>query len=116
MPEPFRLNYEEILERMGGCRDILDEVAAVFLEHTPRMLDAIENAIRTGDAPALRNAAHSFKGAVANFGVEHIVAAAQRLETMGSDGDLSGAAATFSALKADVGALTEALTALGHAR
>jgi HPt (histidine-containing phosphotransfer) domain-containing protein len=62
------------------------------------MVREIERAIASGDAAALRRAAHALKGSVANFAVPAPVEAARKLEKMGMDGDLSGAPALFAEL------------------
>jgi PAS domain S-box-containing protein len=49
----------EALSRVGHDRQLLGELAGVFLNESPRLLDTIRAAIAKGDAPKLRIAAHS---------------------------------------------------------
>ena len=98
-----------ILERLGGDREILQEIAQLFIEDAPDSMAQIRQAIDDRDAGAMEKAAHSLKGSVSNFGVEEAVQAALQLEMMGRDGNLSDAEATFSTLKAEVDKLRDAL-------
>jgi CheY-like chemotaxis protein len=77
--------------RLGGDRRLLREMLGLFLGESPAMLAAVERAVASGDAGALRRAAHVLKGSVANFAAPRPVEAARVLEKMGVEGDLSGA-------------------------
>jgi len=77
--------------RLGGDRRLLREMLGLFLGESPAMLAAVERAVASGDAGALRRAAHALKGSVANFAAPRPVEAARVLEKMGVEGDLSGA-------------------------
>jgi hypothetical protein len=65
--EPLSLDREALLARFAGDADFFDEVAGVFLEDWPRMVDALCAASEEHDFAALRTAAHSVKGAVSHF-------------------------------------------------
>jgi CheY-like chemotaxis protein len=77
--------------RLGGDRHLLRDLLAIFLAECPAMVSNIRKAIDAGDATSLRHAAHALKGSVANFAAPRPFAAAQLLERMGIDDDLSGA-------------------------
>jgi len=85
--------------RLGGDRGLLRDMLALFLDDCPEMLSKIRQAIDARDAAALRRAAHALKGSVSNFAAPRPVEAALRLERMGIDGDLSGAAPAFRELE-----------------
>jgi HPt (histidine-containing phosphotransfer) domain-containing protein len=72
----------------------------------------IGDAVSQCDAPRLRRAAHTLKGAVGNFGAAAVQHAAQRLESMGQEADLSGSDEAYKSLQAEVERLLPALTAL----
>jgi HPt (histidine-containing phosphotransfer) domain-containing protein len=80
--------------------EFLTEIVSLFLETYPQLLSGIEEAISRGDAAGLRRAAHTLKGAVANFGAKAVVEKAEELETIGKTGDLSSAAEGSRALRA----------------
>ncbi len=44
---PF--DREEMLERLGGDTELLDDVLQVFLEECPRMLQEVRGAVDEGD-------------------------------------------------------------------
>lgn len=56
------------------------EVVALFVEDVPRRLQAVEEALAAGDAPALSRAAHALKGAAGNIGAVAVQAMATTLE------------------------------------
>jgi HPt (histidine-containing phosphotransfer) domain-containing protein len=93
------LDITVALERVGGDEELLKEVAQLFLEDYPQSVEAIEQALAKGDARGVERAAHTLKGAAANFGVPPVVDAACAMEQSGRRGDLSGAPASFAALK-----------------
>ncbi|MDQ3440234.1 MAG: Hpt domain-containing protein [Planctomycetota bacterium] len=63
----------EVIERLRslnqpGAPDVVREVLTLFLEETPARLAAITAAAESGDADALRRAAHVLKGSAAAIG------------------------------------------------
>jgi two-component system, sensor histidine kinase and response regulator len=106
------LDRQLALARVGGDKQLLQEIAVLFLEECPRALAEIQEAIAHGDAAKLENAAHALKGSVANFGARDAVAAALRLEQMGRARDMSGAAAILPTLESALAAVCVELAAL----
>ncbi len=86
------LDLHAALARVDGDRELLKEIAGLFLEECPGSLEAVRAAVAAGDPAALQRAAHSLKGAVSNFGERTAHKAALRLEDMGRAGDLAGSA------------------------
>jgi len=68
------------LERTGGSEELLREVAGLFLEESPRLLDDLWGALAASDAEGVRRAAHALKGSVSNFEAPRATAAAAALE------------------------------------
>ncbi len=112
-PDPESLDMEVLLGRVDGDRELLQEIIEVYLEEYPRMLQEIRDAVGQSDSERLRIAAHTLKGAVANFGAKAAVQAAQELETMGKSGNVGQAAETLDKLE---DALTWLLPALEELR
>ena len=83
-----------------GDPELLIEIVNLFLETYPQLLSDVENAISLKDAAGLCRAAHTLKGAVANFGALALVKQAGELEAMGKDGDLWSAVEGGCALRA----------------
>jgi CheY-like chemotaxis protein len=85
--------------RLGGDRRLLRDLLEIFMAECPVMVSNIRKAIDASDPTALRRAAHALKGSVANFAAPRPFEAAQRLERMGIDDDLSGALFAFQELE-----------------
>lgn len=77
------------LEGVDGDEGLLRELVQIFLEECPRMTTEVDRAAGLGDAALLRRAAHSLRGALANFAKGSILVAALDLETMGKNGEMS---------------------------
>jgi len=101
-----------LLAGVDGNRGLLRELVRLFLADCPRRRAEIKEAVRRGDAEALRKAAHTLKGSVGNFAAKQAFAAAQRLEIMGRDGELDKAGEARMALESELARLTEGLTKL----
>src|SRR5690349_21223415 len=71
------------LSRAGGDEELLRELAALFLDDYPRVLEELKNAITARSAADIEHHAHSLKGSVSNFGAPAVVAAALALEQQG---------------------------------
>ncbi len=82
---------EAALARVGDDAELLTELVRLFLDDYPESLSAIDAAVAERDPRRLEHAAHTLKGAVANFGAEAVVKEAFELERQGRAGDLSHA-------------------------
>jgi signal transduction histidine kinase/DNA-binding response OmpR family regulator len=111
-PGADRLNPANLLARFGGDAGLLHRLADVFLDDCPRMVSKIKKALATRNADALTKAAHSFKGAVSNFGATQIVEMARQLQAKGRERDLIAAGQICEELERAIPALTEALRKL----
>ena len=106
------LDLEVALARVGGDKQLLREIADLFLEECPRAFAEIQASIAAGDAAKLENAAHALKGSVSNFGARDAVAAAFRLEQMGRANELSDAEAMLHKLEIALSAVCAELATL----
>jgi len=82
------LDEAAALERIGGDRQLLKEIAELFLQEYPELLETMRKALAAGDATLLERAAHSLKGSASNFGAHACVEAALNLERQARDQDL----------------------------
>lgn len=94
-----QVDFRLALKRADGDVGLLRQMATLFIEDCPSILADISEAIARGDAKALMAAAHRLKGSVANFYEKAVFEAAQRLESMGRDGELDSAADALVNLK-----------------
>lgn len=106
------VNREAALDRVGGDKELLAEIAQLFLEDYPRIMADIRTALHSNDAAGVEHAAHSLKGSVANFGAEPAWQAAFELERIGRSRDLSEAADAFARLSEIFAVLKPELEAL----
>jgi len=117
-PLPEETQEDAVIDRaallagVDGNRRLLRELVRLFLADCPLRLRGIKEAVRRGDAEALRREAHTLKGSVGNFAAKQALAAAERLEVMGRDGDLDKAGAACIALELQLTRLTEGLRKL----
>ena len=107
------LNWAAALELTDVKEETLQELAALFLQETPKMVAECREALRDGDAPRLRRAAHTIKGSAATFVAERAAAAALRLENLAKAGQLDEAPAALAELEAELERVKPQLT--GHA-
>lgn len=108
---PSIFDLDDALEKVGGDREILEEILVVFSESYPDQLSELKNAIGNGDAPIVERAAHTLKGSVGTFSAKKALETASRLEIMGRDGQLQEAAAVYSKLEQEIEELDAALRA-----
>jgi|SRR5439155_234007 len=91
-------DHAQALARVEGDAELLAEMAALFLESYVEQLSAIRAGLACGDLQAVKNAAHSLKGAVGNFAARESYEAAQSVEETAGRGDLTGAERAYSGL------------------
>jgi HPt (histidine-containing phosphotransfer) domain-containing protein len=75
---------------MGGDESLLDQVVAIFLVESPKLVTQIQHALLDRDPRILEHAAHSLKGQLGYLALSE-VSEAQKLEDAGRTGDFSGA-------------------------
>jgi CheY-like chemotaxis protein/HPt (histidine-containing phosphotransfer) domain-containing protein len=101
------------LRAVGGDPGLLQELAAVFLAEYPAWMTEIREAVARQDAPTLARAAHKLKGALAPLGARAAHAAAERLESLGREGDLTHGPSACAFLEGILERLRPLISALG---
>jgi len=102
---PQDLEGDEVLAALRNIEpdpEFMREVASLFLDEYPKLLADLDISLSREDSLGLSSAAHTLKGAVANFGARRAVAAAERLESLGRMGDLTGAGEAISILRREL--------------
>jgi CheY-like chemotaxis protein len=107
------LDLTGLLHTVGGNRELMGEMLAIFSEDSPKLLADIASAIANCDHDALRIAAHSLKSMVAGLGASVASEAALRLECMGRSLDMTYAQETFGILSGELSKVQEALHEYG---
>jgi signal transduction histidine kinase/HPt (histidine-containing phosphotransfer) domain-containing protein len=106
----------QLLARCSGDMALAAKIAKMFLKDSPRLLDAVQQAIANGDAGGLASAAHALKGAVGHFGAQEAREAARRLEDAARRGEMDGVDKGFETLAAAVDSLRAELEKLAEAK
>lgn len=83
------VDWADLMERLGGDRELADEVTSLFRQEYPAHLARIRIAIDDQNAGVLQAAAHVLKGAAGNVSATAVAAAARTLETLAQTGDLT---------------------------
>jgi PAS domain S-box-containing protein len=83
------LDYSAALARVGGDVDLLKELAGMFLEEYPKLLEEIRRGLSEQNAATACNAAHQLKGLLAQFGAETARQSAYAVEQPARQGDLA---------------------------
>jgi len=102
------------LARVAGDEALLKELIEIFIEEYPGWIADLRAAVAAADAPWVRRAAHTIKGAVDNCGAGSAFDAAFRLERMAGEGRLSDAEEGVVALDLEIQRLLPALTAFAR--
>jgi two-component system sensor histidine kinase/response regulator len=106
------IDVPALMVRLEGDRDLLKELVGLYLEDEQGLIDQIAAAIRDLQPDALRRAAHTLKGSVANFCAASAQATAAALEAAGQDGRLDSAPDLFGRLVAELERVRTGLRAL----
>jgi HPt (histidine-containing phosphotransfer) domain-containing protein len=106
------LDEEGLVALVSSDTRLLQELAGLFLEDSPKRLAEIRAALDSGDVSSLRTAAHALKGSAGSLCGASTADAALRLETLAEEGDLPRAHPAYPALRDELSKLQQALTRL----
>jgi PAS domain S-box-containing protein len=101
----------QALRQMAGSRatEVLAQIIDNYLEAAPQLLQAMHDAVASGDAAALKQAAHTLRGASANLGAIALSQFCKTLEAMGDAGITTEALAVLSQVEAEYAMVKVAL-------
>ena len=105
-----------MLARLDGDLELAQQLAAIFVEECPNMVQRLRTAVSEGAADEVRRAAHALKGSLSNFIDGGPTATAFELETMGRDGRLDETARALERLEGEIAGLTVRLREFQSAR
>jgi CheY-like chemotaxis protein len=106
---PFGWDSGEVLDGLGGDKQLLCEIVEIFLAETPKNLEAMRQAITRKDSKKIERIAHSLKGELGYLRVPGASQKARELEDMGRACDLHCAADSFAALEAEILAVIDSM-------
>ncbi|MBD3236166.1 MAG: response regulator [Candidatus Eisenbacteria bacterium] len=107
--DPSSVDWEELLERAGGDRELVSEMAADFREMREALLGEIGSAIDAADYEALAGRAHMLKGVVGNLAAHAAFEAAAALEHAAKQQEGERIPEAFEAARREVERLADAL-------
>ena len=106
------LDRQAVRERFGSEPEDLRELIELFLDDSRRRLADLGPAVERGDAAAVERGAHALKGSISNFFAPLATTAAQRLEQLAADGEVSSWPAALGDLEREFARLEPVLVAL----
>jgi CheY-like chemotaxis protein len=106
------IDYAQALDRVGGDRELLGELAALFLDEYPRLLGECNAGIENVDHSAVAGAAHQLKGLLAQFGSEQGRQTALALENAAKAADDAAVRSAFHTLSLCLNGLRPVFTRL----
>jgi len=109
--EAVILDLEAALKRLGGDRNILVELAKMFAEDSPGLLDGIEQGIQQARYNEAGRAAHSLRGLAANFSAARLMFRLRELEAALSQCERESSLTLMGTAREDLRRLQDALTA-----
>ena len=104
------LNFSQALELVDGNRELLCEVARIFLNQYPKVIEETRRALSREDYDTLTSAVHSLVASVGQIGGQRACAAARKLELMSSEGDRSQVPAALAELEREIMWLRSAMS------
>jgi two-component system sensor histidine kinase/response regulator len=96
------VDFEQMLERLGGDKDLLHEVVEIFIDQAPKHLDTLRCALTQGDAEGVEKTAHNMKGELGYLGISELSQQARELEELGRKPDLEQASRIFVAFEIEI--------------
>lgn len=88
MTEEERINSQALKERLDGNFELFRELAELFISNKDNLIAPLEKAIAERNSTGIGKAAHTIKGAVANFSATGAFDAAYELERIGKNNEL----------------------------
>ncbi len=101
-----QFDRQEALGRVEGDLDLLEEIAALFLDSCEAWLGDLRRGLADSDAAAIEKAAHTLRGSAASFGARPLVEAALLVEKIGASLDFAEVDLAVRELESQVDALT----------
>ncbi len=104
------IDMERLNEFTEGDPANLTELITLYVQQTTKQIEQLGDAIKAGDAPAVRSIAHSCAGASATCGMKRIVPILKELERQGDEGKLTSANEFYTQVTREFEAICTAVT------
>jgi two-component system, sensor histidine kinase and response regulator len=109
-----KLDLDVALSHVDGDMQLLAELAALFLQDYPRLLDEMRDSIAKADAACLERMAHTLKGRLAFFGIRKAREQALGLELSGREQNLTGAVQALAEIEAEMESILPEFSSLSQ--
>jgi two-component system sensor histidine kinase/response regulator len=93
------IDLAELLARVENDRELMRDLLLIFKEEFPRHLQALRDAVDSGDGEKVAAEAHALKGMLSNLAAGPAAGAAGRLEQLGKNREVSGFQQAFAAFE-----------------
>ncbi len=103
------VSREELLARVGGDLELLQDLVDVFLEDLPERLQALRAALDEDQLEDLFETARAIKGSVSNFAAAAAFEAASQLDELARSGTRAGLKEAIDVLEQEMSRLQPAL-------
>lgn len=107
-----QIDLPEALSRVGGDRELLTELAVLFIEESNTLLLNLRTAVNERDPRGIETHAHGLKGSVINFGAKELYGYLRDLEQKGRERDMTGVDELFESLDQSAARFTQELRLL----
>ena len=92
-------DWDAALQVTGGDRELLKDVVLAIVSEYPKLLEQMDEALRTKEAAQLSRAAHSMKTGLKLFELTDLADKMLKLERLGLDGELDRAAVLLHSMR-----------------
>lgn len=106
---PSDIDLAALLDSVNGNSVLLSKLVALFLDHYPRMLAELREAIDQGDGKRLARAAHTLRGGSGGFLTASARTALTSLEAFGNAGTANEGEAELAGLETEMGHIEKML-------
>lgn len=97
------------LDRINGDQRLLNEIAAIFINDGPRLLESLTSSVAAHDVIRTESSAHALKGIAANVGGLRVERAALAVEDAARAGQMELAGIAAGCLTTEIDRLVDAL-------
>jgi len=97
------LDLSSLLRRVDGDEELAKEILGIFIEDTPRQVEALKRSLEGNDFESLRRYAHSLKGAAGNVGAFRLNEIASKVEMQARERMREGLDTLVGTLEAESG-------------
>lgn len=104
------INWKEALKSVDGDFELLKVVATAFLSEAGDTQSRLSTAVQAADAATIQSLGHLLKGAVGTFGASVCQKLAEKLEAMGRQKTVAGAADVFHEFQTEFQKVRDELT------